>query len=613
MERNRRAPVRPARLATFVGLVVVLAGCLTAPDPTPDAPPVDEYLAGPAGEPVELSYAFPGEDAPTVLTAELYDGMVLIEGDIALGRYEELTAGAAALTPQSHGIATDYWPATTAAPPYVYEIPYEISDDFSQAYVDNVIDPAIEHWNANTAIEFVERDGEADYVEIVSATNRCWSEVGRKGQRQEIRLDESGCTRIATVIHELGHTVGLKHEQQRTDRGEFVEILWDNIQTNPDRSGNFALFGPGLPLGEYGYTSIMHYRRTAFGQIDASGNPMTTIRTLGDTIAPSTRLSDGDLAGVRRLYPETDLPFADITEPAATITVDEGETVTFAADAVIAPSLDDRALILSWTYDLHGVPYTFASNALGESSTHRFCDGAHDVTVAAIHPSLGEVATDTVRVNVNDLGMTDPPDLCAISVSIDEPLEGAVFAEGANVPLSASIDDDHPETDAPLYPVIWRLDDPDDGTIVSTGLQGLTKLGAGEHTIHVSYGSASDSVTVTVVDLGTPPTATVTSPSDGAVLFWDDYYDGTGSLPIPVTGTGDDAEDGTLSGGDLTWSWRVAGAPGWNEDVATGSSATLRIPIRTGNTSYEIRLVATDGDGFTDVDTVTITMVGPAT
>ena len=604
-----RSP-RTLHRSALVAIAVVLAGCVQTPDPPLSDVVQDEYLAGPAGEPVELSYTFPGEEQPTQLTAELVEGVVLIEGDIALGTYEELTA-AGGLTPQSHGIATSYWPASTASPPYVYEIPYEIADDFSQSYVDDVIEPAIEHWNETTNVQFVERSGENDYVEIVTATNRCWSEVGRKGDRQEIRLDESGCTRIATVVHELGHTVGLKHEQQRTDRDTFVEILWGNIQTNPDRSGNFLLFGPGLPLGEYGYTSIMHYGRTAFGQIDANGNRMTTIRTLGDTIAPASRLTDGDLAGVRRLYPETDLPFADITDPEAQVTVDEGETVTFEADAVIDPALDDTDLLLTWTYDRNGVPFTFGSNGLGESSTHRFCDGVHDVTVSAVLPSQGELATDTVRVIVNDLGTTDPPDLCGISVSIDEPLDGAVFAEGATVPLSAVIDDDHPETDAPLYPVIWRLDDPDEGTIIGTGLQSSTKLGAGQHTIHVAYGSASDAVTVTVEDAGTPPTATITSPADGASLFWEDYFDGASGLDVPVTGTGDDAEDGTLGGSALSWSWRTSGTESWNEDVATGASETLSLPLITGNTAYDVRLVATDGDGFTGVAIVTITVVGP--
>jgi len=608
MTPRRGWSARTLHRSALVAVAVLLAGCVQTPDPQASDASQDEYLAGPAGEPVELSYTFPGEDQPTELTAELVDGVVLIEGDIALGTYEELTS--AALTPQSHGIATEYWPASTATPPYAYEIPYEIADDFTQSYVQNVIEPAIQHWNDTTNIEFVERSGETDYVEIVTVANRCWSAVGRKGGRQEIRLDESACTRVATVVHELGHTVGLKHEQQRSDRDQFVEILTQNIQTNPDRSGNFTLFGPGLPLGEYGYTSIMHYRRTAFGQIDADGNRMTTIRTLGPTIAPSARLSDGDVAGVRRLYPETDLPFADITDPVAQVTVDEGDVVTFEADAVIDPVLDDRDLLLSWRYDRAGVPFTFASSALGETSTHRFCDGVHDVTVSAILPSQGELATDTVRVIVNDLGTTNPPDLCAISVSIDEPLEGAVFAEGATVPLSAVIDDDHPETDAPLYPVIWRVDDPDDGRIVGTGLQSSTKLGAGQHTIYVSYGSASDAVSVTVQEAGSPPTATIASPADESLYNWFDLDGVNTYLDVAVSGSASDAQDGALTGGSLVWEVREEGV-GSFQQRGTGTDAVLRFPMQVNTVRYDVRLTAVDSDGMTDSVTIQIAIVWP--
>ena len=66
------------------------------------------------------------------------------------------------------------------------------------------------------------------------------------------------------MLHELGHTLGLYHEQNRPDRDQFVEILYNNIKYFSLRK-NFDK----LPESEvnslnitYDYQSIMHYSKT---------------------------------------------------------------------------------------------------------------------------------------------------------------------------------------------------------------------------------------------------------------------------------------------------------------------------------------------------------------
>ena len=51
---------------------------------------------------------------------------------------------------------------------------------------------------------------------------------GRLGGKQTIASSSSFDTR--TFIHEIGHTLGLIHEQKRSDRNEFVRINFDNIK-----------------------------------------------------------------------------------------------------------------------------------------------------------------------------------------------------------------------------------------------------------------------------------------------------------------------------------------------------------------------------------------------
>jgi hypothetical protein len=50
------------------------------------------------------------------------------------------------------------------------------------------------------------------------------------GGRQEIGLNRSGFYTYGTVLHEIGHAVGLIHEHSRTDRDRHIIINWDNIK-----------------------------------------------------------------------------------------------------------------------------------------------------------------------------------------------------------------------------------------------------------------------------------------------------------------------------------------------------------------------------------------------
>lgn len=122
---------------------------------------------------------------------------------------------------------------------------------------------ACAQWSRRADVRCVRRTTEPAFITVSKGTRGCWSYVGfRPGARMELSEGSprraKNCWNQGTIMHEIGHALGLRHEHQRPDRDQYITIQWANIP--PDWTSQYAYRKIQIQhITPYDFASIMHY------------------------------------------------------------------------------------------------------------------------------------------------------------------------------------------------------------------------------------------------------------------------------------------------------------------------------------------------------------------
>jgi hypothetical protein len=177
-------------------------------------------------------------------------------------------------------------------------VPYRVHPDVVfNAGAESKLNTAIAAWNMVSPLKLVHDTGKKadDFIGFKSISGGggggSSDSVGRVGGPQGVWADYqmTGSDITNTLLHEVGHAVGLIHEHQRPDRDAFITSnrvpAWD-----APKQGNISIRTDGQAVGRYDCASLMHYRRSD-DYVDPKPGRCTTLSN-------TTGLTDGDISAL---------------------------------------------------------------------------------------------------------------------------------------------------------------------------------------------------------------------------------------------------------------------------------------------------------------------------
>ncbi len=186
---------------------------------------------------------------------------------------------------------------------------YRYADDVNGVQME-IFDEAVQAWDAldNVTVVRVTADDPqpTNYIEVRNSLSGNNSALGMVGGKQILNLQT---WEPSVILHELGHALGLLHEQQRGDRDTYVTVTLNNVK--PDKRGNYTLIDGFQQYGDYDFASIMHYHSHAFSKNGLPVmEPTAAYADQADIMGRLDTLSAQDIAEIEQRYQGLSTPIS---------------------------------------------------------------------------------------------------------------------------------------------------------------------------------------------------------------------------------------------------------------------------------------------------------------